>query len=791
MATLSPLLSLGAVLALAFGALAPSTRADTSLRATTEDAPPLGRTGAALVWYGDQVIAAGGVSSSGPPALDVVAWKPGAGTWQTVATLPGPARHAALVVAQAQSLWLLGGTDSPRGVLRLEPAASGWQVTPLPDLPVPAAQPSATQLAGWVYVTSDEGLYRASVSAVPPVWEAVSGAPVDLPTASHLASAFDRLVIISNLGPGWSYHASSGWRTTAPPPAGARVASTTSLGESHVLALLETVTGGQIGGYHVLTDTWTTYAIDGPAPVLGHLIGTGAEVRLLDAATVQHLSVVPPTLRYGTIDHVIVALYLAAMLGMGVYFVRREKGGSGFFSGGHRLPWWALGMSLFATGASAISLMTMPGKSYSGDWTYFFISIAAVICLPLSVYLVAPLVRKLGITTSGEYLERRFGYTARVVGSTIYSTNQVLGRMAPILFLPSLALAAITGVDVWIWIVGIGVVTTLYTFMGGLAAVVWTDTVQGFVMVLTVTACLVLLLLQLNGSPAEWWAQLASADKTRVFDWRWDITLPTSWLILISTVFISLGGIGDQNYVQRVQAAKSLRETRLAVATQLGVAVPLNALLFGLGSLLYLYYRQHPVQVDPLGKADAVYPFFAAQHLPPGLAGLVVAALLAASMSTVSSAMCSVANLGVDDFLRRLRPRTTDREALVVGRWLTVTVGGLGIGGALYLATTDSKSIWDLALAISGLILNGIVGFFGLGLLTRRAHEIGALIGVAAGMGFTFWLQNGTPINFWLYSPLGSAVTFAVGYLASMLIPWPRKDLVGLTMYTLGRRNAP
>src|SRR5690606_13003480 len=160
------------------------------------------------------------------------------------------------------------------------------------------------------------------------------------------------------------------------------------------------------------------------------------------------------------------------------------------------------------------------------------------------------------------------------------------------------------------------------------------------------------------------------------------------------------------------------------------------------------------------------YPLFAAQHLPVGVSGLVIAALLAASMSTVSSAISSVANLGVDDFFRRFsRHQPSDRKMLQLARGLSLTVGVAGGLGALYLSRTDSTWVWDLALLISGLITNGTVGFFGLGLLTKRAHQWGALTGVASGMLVVFWLQAYTPVTFWLYAVLGSIITFSVGYV--------------------------
>jgi solute:Na+ symporter, SSS family len=289
-------------------------------------------------------------------------------------------------------------------------------------------------------------------------------------------------------------------------------------------------------------------------------------------------------------------------------------------------------MSLFATMASAISLMTMPGKSYSGNWEWYAISIFSAITLPISLFVLAPIIRKLNIRTSNEYLDMRFGTIARIIGSTIFVLFQMLGRMAPIMILPAIALNAITGVSIEVCILIMAAVSISYTFMGGLSAVIWTDTIQGFIMIGTIAACLVLAIMKVGMGPIEIFQIANDADKLRVFDWNWDITYPTAWLFFIGILFTTLNNIGDQNFVQRVQSTSSIKETQKAIGLQMSVAVLVNALLFAVGTVLFIYYRQQPEQLNPSMKADGIYPFFSAQHLPIGVAGLMVAALLAATL---------------------------------------------------------------------------------------------------------------------------------------------------------------
>src|SRR5690606_23960910 len=193
-----------------------------------------------------------------------------------------------------------------------------------------------------------------------------------------------------------------------------------------------------------------------------------------------------------------------------------------------------------ATMASAISLMTMPGKSYAGNWEWFMVSIFSAITLPISLFILAPIIRKLNIRTSNEYLEYRFGIVARMLGSMIFVLFQMLGRMAPVMLLPSNALNAITGISIEICILVMAAVTSYYTFMGGLSAVIWTDTIQGFIMVGTSAACLIMAIIQLNTPIDEALGLAREAGKLRMLDWNWDLTYPTIWLFFIGTLFTTL-----------------------------------------------------------------------------------------------------------------------------------------------------------------------------------------------------------------------------------------------------------
>ena len=245
--------------------------------------------------------------------------------------------------------------------------------------------------------------------------------------------------------------------------------------------------------------------------------------------------------------------------------------------------------------------------------------------------------------------------------------------------------------------------------------------------------------------------------------------------------------IGDQNFIQRVQCTHNEKESRKAVYTQLAVAVPMNFVLFALGTLLFLFYVTRADTLSPALKADGVFPFFAAQNLPAGMAGFVVVALLAATISTVSSAMNSVANLGVEDVYRRFFPKVTDHQCLVFGRRLTLGLGIFGTVAALLLANTSGlQSIWDLFLMITGVVLAPITGIFVLGIFSRRVNTFGVWAGTAASVAANYYAKFHLDLHAMVYLIVGVFTCLIVGWLASLLAPPPPANKVhGLTIFTL------
>ncbi|WDE97282.1 sodium/solute symporter [Lentisphaera profundi] len=493
-----------------------------------------------------------------------------------------------------------------------------------------------------------------------------------------------------------------------------------------------------------------------------------------------------PKTKYGIWDHLIVGLFFFMMLWIGRHISKREKNGNDFFRGGQRLPFWAVGVSMFATSASAVSLMAQPAQAYTDNWLYFSIGIVQFLLLPVTFFVVIPITRRLQFSSAFEYLEARFCVGLRMFGSLTYAFMQLITRMAAIMLLPSIALSSVCGIPMEVSIIIMGVVTTLYCMMGGFEAVVWTDVIQAIVMLLAMIMCIIWVFMSLDSTAADAWQLISSENKLMMFDFSWDQAQPIIYIIFLSYTLQSIAvPIGDQNFIQRVQAVKSEKEARKAALTQLCVAIPLNACLFGLGTCLYLYYNANPADIAPAMKADGIFPLFAAQKLPTGLAGIVVAALMAATMSTLSSALNSVSNIAVEDYVRKFKKDLNDDQALLWGKGLTVALGIIGTGMALWLAQSNTTSIWDLILLILGVVFAPLSSMYLLGVLTKRVNTTGVIAGFIAGISATLYCQSNFTLHPFFFTPIGLIPSLAVAYLMSFIVPGQPKDLTGLTVFSL------
>lgn len=772
---------------------------DASLAKIAE--PPVSPAEAFAAMAGEQLILAGGESS------DIYAYSKTPGLWVSIGSLDAP-RAKGTGVTHNGSVILVGGTidgTATDKVTKLTPNGTGVDQQELTPLPRPMSKPAATISGGTLYVSDgsngdgENDFYTLDLGSPNASWQEIDSWTGPARSNAFLVKSVETLALIGGHEAGslatnpssLSYHARYGWNALTNEGPQGEITSAVKLGDAHAVATVKSAANEvDLYLYHMVGDTWVSLGENfAGLPADTQVVGDNYSFYILSAENSGVVTFGQPETNYGWWDHLSVALYFVVMLWIGFHFAKQSKNSDDYFRGGHKIPWWATGMSLFATGASAMSLMAMPGKAYAGNWTFFAISIYSILCLPIAMYFYAPVIRKLNFGTAFEYLENRFGLSVRLIGSTIFAVYQILGRMGGVLLLPSFALEAIAGIPMYMSVPIMGVVTIAYTFLGGLSAVIWTDTIQGFVMIAAVGGCLLLVFFRIDIPFNEMWTTLDAQDKLHVFDWGISLTDENVFTVFVGIVFVTLLGIGDQNFVQRVQCGPSLSSTRKAVLTQMAVAVPINLLLFALGTALFLFYQQSPEELNPAMKNDGIYPFFAAQQLPPGVSGLVIAALLAATMSTISSSICSVSNLAVDDVYKRFSSAPTETKAVLVGRVITVLVGVFGIASAFYLNSFETPSIWDLALRVVSIVTATTVGIYFLGLFTQRSNEIGVLVGIVAGMGSTYYVSNQGTVVFWLYPVVGSFVTIVVGYLVSILTGGNKKNIEGLTLATLSKRT--
>lgn len=488
---------------------------------------------------------------------------------------------------------------------------------------------------------------------------------------------------------------------------------------------------------------------------------------------------------FGFYNALVVIGYLAGIFAVGLYCTRLNRTTNDYFRGGQQMPWWAAGLSIFATMLSSITYMAIPAKAYADNWLIVLANLPILLLAPVVIYCFLPVYRRLDATSAYEYLEKRFNYGIRLFGTMSFSLFQV-GRMAVVLYLPSLALSTVTDLNIYLCIGVMGVVSILYAGLGGIQAVIWTDVVQAVVLLGGALISFLIIMHDIEGGVSSFLETASRYDKFRIADMGWDITAPVLWVVLLGSVFNQLIPLtSDQSYVQRYMTTATEKEAGRAIWVNSLLAMPATVLFLGLGTAMYVFYQQHPGRLGALPSPDAILPWFIFHELPAGLAGLVVAGIMAAAQSTVSTSMNSLSTVLMVDVFHHWRGQGTEAQELRLARGLTVVVGGLGVGAAFLLAAMNLESMFDTFLKLVGLTGSALAGLFLLGIFTRRANTAGALAGAIASCLVLYWVQQRTSLNFFLYAPVGMGTCFGVGYAVSCLTGREHRSLAGLTYSTL------
>ena len=471
------------------------------------------------------------------------------------------------------------------------------------------------------------------------------------------------------------------------------------------------------------------------------------------------------------VDLLVLTSYLAAVLGVGFWFAWRSTSTGEYTAGGRSLPGWAIGLSMFGSYISSISFLANPGKAYKGNWNAFAFSLATPIAAAIAVRWFVPFYRRSGHVSAYEHLEERFGPWARsyaVVCFLLYQT----ARMGTVIYLLAKAVAPLTGLPVWITIIVTGMLMTVYTLAGGIKAVVWAGVLQSVVLIGGTVVCVAMILLGTPGGVQGTISGGAAADKFSLGGFGASLSGPdpTFWVVFVFGLVTHLTNFGvDQSYVQRYITARDDREATKSVWITTWMYVPVAGVFFFIGTALFVYYGDRPGTLTYGAVADDVFPYFISTGLPAGMAGLVVAAIFAASMD---SNLNSMATLTLFDIYKRyFRPSAGDREAMRVLYLSTAVWGAMSIGMALAMIRVETAldAWWNLA----GLLSGGVLGLFLIGLAMRRTDRAAAAIAVSLGALGMIWMslpslfevpqQFRNPMHANMTIVVGTATIFVVG----------------------------
>ncbi|MEN9633019.1 MAG: hypothetical protein RL077_1423 [Verrucomicrobiota bacterium] len=484
------------------------------------------------------------------------------------------------------------------------------------------------------------------------------------------------------------------------------------------------------------------------------------------------------------LDYGVFGAYLLLTLAIGTWFIKGQRNLDEYFLAGRSMGSVIVAMTILASLFSGISFLAAPSEGFANGPIYFLVNLGFFIATPITTLIFLPFYYNARFFTAYQYLEERFSVHLRTLASASFIIR-VLLWLAAATYAPALALEQATGMPLWFTILCTGLLTTIYTTFGGMRAVIWTDVMQ---LVVLFIGQLAIVLVAVTRVPGGWGQVLAYGQQSG----RLELSLSpdptvrlTLWGLIIGGAFMHLVQMAtDQVSVQRYLSASSLKVAQRGLWLKLWLVLPVTAVFYGTGLVLYAFYQVHgdPVAAGKIARADQILPHFVVTQLPHGLPGLFIAAIFAASMSTISAGINSLTSASLVDFYQRLwrRPDLTEKTQLRIARWLTLSYGVIVV--ALAFLVQRLGTLLEATNKVIGLIGGPLIGVFLLGLLTRRATARGALIGWVSGLVFTIWVCFGTQISFLWYAMAGSLTSLIIGYAASRFdrAPTPQQ-LKGLT----------
>ncbi len=475
---------------------------------------------------------------------------------------------------------------------------------------------------------------------------------------------------------------------------------------------------------------------------------------------------------FSPVNYAILLLYLGAMVLIGWRFAGRQRTTEDYFLAGRNMPWLPVAMSMYASLTSAITFLGLPGMAYAENVSMIIVCIVSPVLAPFLILLFYPFYRRLKVTTSYEYINLRFGTNARRAVSILFLLAR-LGWMGTVIYAPAMALTVVTGIPLWLTILLMGVLATLYTVLGGMAAVLWTDVAQ---FVILIGGAIWIAITIVHGMPdgiAGIMAIAAEGGHLAVADWRITLTGMSIYTVALSFFFKMMQDYGtDQITVQRLMAVKSYRGMVKAVIFNSFTDFFIVALLLFIGIGLFAFYQTFPEALAEGLASDRILPYYIMHELPLGLSGLLIAAIFAAAMSSMDSGINSMTTVVLNDLVSPVRRQpVTSERAVLEARLLTLLLGGVATALAFY-ASTLAHIVKAFATFMS-LFSAPVLALFLMGMFSRHTTFSAWLIGCAVGVPATWWVQNKTDVHWVYYFPLAFVLTLGTGMVVSWLRPGP------------------
>lgn len=772
-------------------------------------------------------------------------------TWHQQQLLKANSNNSA-ATGHPLGIFVVGGTvdnlpSNQAFLLRWDQQQQQLQQYPLPPLPRSARSPSAVIINNQLYVMAsseehspqsqlfrfDLGQLLTDAKGQPqstlgrlhftasPQWQTLPGLPVTTGQSTH----HQIRMAVQNNGRGqklyaiskgttaqqiWQFDPTNNGEQVSWQPLGqlnvdghpvqGDLTTLVPFGQSHLLAFMA---NQQVLAYNVITQRWAEYQQDYPSPSPAAsspstfnplaVVPWQGELAVLTAPTQKAGSLWQATLgssalEFGWQNMTVLVVYLLLVVVIGLIFVLKNRNTDDYFRGGQSIPWWAAACSIYATMLSSLTYVALPAIVYQTDWLLLFGVWTIVFVAPIAIYVAMPFFRQIDATSAYEYLSKRFNMSVRLFASGLFTLFHI-GRMGIVMALTALALSAVTPLSASECVLIMGILCLIYCTLGGIEAVIWTDTMQTVVLLIGAVVCFVTIITGIDGGFGTFIDVGLRDNKFTMVDASFDLDSATTLSIWV----IILGGIGqnissytaDQAVVQRYMVTSDSQAAKKSIWANALIAGPSALLFFCIGTGLYVFYQSHPEKLNPGMQIDQIFPAFIATELPLGIAGLIVAGIFAAAQSTVSTSMNSIASTLVTDFVRPFNLVNTEKGYMNTARWLTFIVGVLGTLAGLIFIDPTIRSLMEAYFKIIGMFMGALGGLFVLGALTRKANASGALVGILSGVAMMFWAWQAGWANGYLYATIGILSCLIIGYLASWLTPGNHKDLDGLTLYTM------